>query len=98
MTTLLEIEQSDANVRDPIVFAELNTVASYNGGYRVRVPGMEIHGGYRVEMSARTGSSQMPAPVPVPAGTGQPNRRGCKYGPGQAGPSRYTGTGIRHVP
>ena len=55
-------------------------------------------GNVRLEMSACTGRSQMPAPVPVPAGTGQPERRGCKYRPGQAGPSRYTGTGSRHLP
>ena len=30
----------------------------------------------KLEMSARTGSSQMPTPVSVPAGTGQPERRG----------------------
>ena len=38
----------------------------------------------QVEMSACTGISKMPAPVPVPAGTGQPERRGCMCRPGQA--------------
>ena len=46
-------------------------------------------------MSACTGSDKMPAPVPV--GTGQPERHGSMSRPGQGGPTKFTGTGGRHV-
>ena len=48
-------------------------------------------------MSACTGRSEMPAPVPVPAGTGPPERHGLMSRPGQACLRELTGTGSRHV-